>query len=115
MVRISFPRLVYVQLLALISKQLRVFAMDNRIPRATLEQLHRELMKARSEEHQVQKRLEELSRDVRQMLDKPEEEHLHHRTLKENLQNSVRHFEASHPELTSVINNVLTSLAKMGI
>jgi predicted transcriptional regulator len=89
--------------------------MDNRIPRSTLEQLHRELMKARSEEHQVQKRLDELARDVRQMLDKPAEEHLHHRTFKENLRDSVRHLEASHPELTSVINNVLTTLTKMGI
>lgn len=89
--------------------------MDNRIPRATLEQLHRELMKALAEGHQVQKRLDELARDVRQMLDEPGEEHLHHKTLKENLRDSVQHIEASHPELTSVMNNVLTSLAKMGI
>lgn len=89
--------------------------MDNRIPRATLEQLHLELMKARSEEHQVQERLDDLARDVRQILDTPGEEHLHHRTLKQSLQDSVRHFETSHPELTSVINNVLTSLANMGI
>ena len=50
-----------------------------------------------------------------QILDTPGEEHLHHRTLKQSLQDSVRHFETSHPELTSVINNVLTSLANMGI
>ena len=89
--------------------------MDNRIPRDTLEQLHRELMKARSEERQVQKRLDDLAREVRQILDKPGEGHIHQRRLKQSLQDSARHFETSHPELTSVINNVLTSLANMGI
>jgi predicted transcriptional regulator len=89
--------------------------MDNRIPRATLEELHQELKKARSEEHHVQERLDNLARDVRQILDNPGEEHLQHKTLKQNLQDSVRHLETSHPELTSVINNVLTSLANMGI
>ncbi len=89
--------------------------MNNRIPRATLEQLHRELMKTRSDEHHVQERLDTLTRDVRRILDEPGEEHLHHRTLKQNLQDSVRHFEASFPELTSVMNNVVTSLANMGI
>lgn len=89
--------------------------MDNRIPRASLEQLHRELMKARSEDHHVQERLDNLVRDISQILDNPADEHRHHRSLKQNLQESVRHFETTHPELTSVINNVLTSLANVGI
>lgn len=89
--------------------------MDNRIPRSTLEQLHRELMKARSEDHHVQERLDKLVSDVSQILDNPGDEHLRHRTFKQNLQESVRHFETSHPELTSVINTVLTSLSNMGI
>ena len=63
----------------------------------------------------MQERLDNLARDVRQILDNPGEEHLQHKTLKQNLQDSVRHLETSHPELTSVINNVLTSLANMGI
>ena len=89
--------------------------MNKRIPRATLKHLHEELIKSRSEEHHLQERLDNLARDVRQILDNPKDEQLHHKTLKQNLQDSVQHFETSHPELTSVINNVLTSLANMGI
>ena len=90
--------------------------MNNRISRGTLEQLHRELKKTQSEEKHVQERIDSLTRDVSRVLDQAEEEtHEHHKTLKQNLEDAIRHFEASYPELTSIMNNVVTSLANMGI
>lgn len=37
------------------------------------------------------------------------------RTLLHSLQNAAEEFEVNHPQLTSVINNVMTSLSNIGI
>ena len=89
--------------------------MQTSLPRATLEQLQRELTHARSDGRQVQALLDDLAEDVRILLATPEGEHLQHETLKHDLEEAIGEFEVSHPELTSMISNVVNSLATMGI
>lgn len=39
----------------------------------------------------------------------------HHASLRESLQDSVQHFEASHPAITALMNGLIKALSDMGI
>lgn len=38
-----------------------------------------------------------------------------HQELLSRLQNTIRHYEVSHPELTETMSNIMTTLSNMGL
>ncbi len=84
--------------------------------REKLESLYSELKKTRSKDRKTQERLQSLTAEVKDAIDhlddlRPDQ----HKSVLDRLQGSVEHFETSHPELTSVLNDVISSLANWGI
>jgi tRNA C32,U32 (ribose-2'-O)-methylase TrmJ len=89
--------------------------MTKDIVREKLERLHTQLKNTRSSDSQTQERIRILTADIRDTLDhlgenRPEQ----NRGVLERMQGAVRQFETSHPELTSVLNDVISSLANWG-
>jgi tRNA C32,U32 (ribose-2'-O)-methylase TrmJ len=84
--------------------------------REKLKGLYTELKNTRSNDPQTQDRLRTLTADVKNALDniddlRPDQ----HKNVLDRLQGAVENFETSHPELTSVLNDVISSLANWGI
>ncbi len=84
--------------------------------RQKLENLYTQLKDTRSNDKNTQDRLQTLTADVKHALDhldelRPEQ----NKGVLDRLQMSVEHFETSHPELTSVLNDVISSLANWGL
>jgi len=90
--------------------------MEKDIVREKLERLYTELKNTRSNDHQTQERLRVLTADIKDALDhlgehRPDQ----NRGVLGSMQSAVRHFETSHPQLTSVLNDVISSLANWGL
>lgn len=90
--------------------------MRNDSIREKLQGLYTELEKTRSSDRQTQERLRILTAEVKNTLDhfddlRPDQQ----KGVLDRLDSAVEHFEASHPELTSVLNDVISSLANWGI
>ncbi len=90
--------------------------MENDSVRVKLQGLYSELKNTRSSDRRTQERLRALTAEVKNTLDhldelRPDQ----HKSVLDRLQGSVEHFETSHPELTSVLNDVISSLANWGI
>ncbi|RPH35797.1 DUF4404 family protein [bacterium] len=84
--------------------------------REKLENLYAELKNTRSNDHETQERLRALTADVKNTLDHLDERRPdQNKNVLDRLQGAVQHFETSHPELTSVLNDVISSLANWGI
>ncbi len=80
--------------------------MSNKLKQA-LEELHDELKQVGSEEPKLQK----LADDVQNAL----KESVEDVPLVESLRDAAETFEARHPQLTALINNVMNSLSNIGI
>jgi hypothetical protein len=90
--------------------------MKNDLVRNKLRGLYTELKNTRSSDQQTQERLRVLTADVKNALDNYDEMRPdQHKGVLDGLQDAVEHFETSHPELTSVLNDVISSLANWGI
>jgi hypothetical protein len=90
--------------------------MEHENIREKLEGLYTELKNTRSSDKQTEARLRSLSAEVKDAIDnlgdlRPEQ----HKGVLDRLRGAVQHFETSHPELTSVLNDVISSLANWGI
>jgi hypothetical protein len=90
--------------------------MKNENIREKLQGLYTELKNTRSTDQSTQDRLRSLTAEVKDTLDhlddlRPEQQ----KSILDRLESGVEHFEASHPELTSVLNDVISSLANWGI
>ena len=84
--------------------------------RYKLESLYTELKHTKSDDPETQERLRVLTADIKETLDhinerRPESD----KGILDHMKSAVRHFETSHPELTSVLNDVISSLAHWGI
>ena len=73
-----------------------------------LEELQNELKEIKSEDPKLQK----LAGDVDAALAQTGEVS---RALHHSLQHAAEEFEANHPQLTAIINNIMTSLSSLGI
>ena len=73
-----------------------------------LQELQEELKQIHSEDPKLRK----LAGELDDVLDKPGEVS---QALYHSLQNAAEEFEARHPQLTAIINNVMTSLSNLGI
>ena len=81
-----------------------------------LNALHNEVEQAEVDNTEAQKMLDTLSENIQNILEHPGDISFdHHRILMNNLENSLVHFEVSHPTLTPLINHVIMSLNSLGI
>ena len=90
--------------------------MDNDSLNEALVKLRDELRYAPVVDDSARETLQRLDGDIHRILqsagDVPPD---HQASLKENLQDSVQHFEASHPTITALMNQLLKALGDMGI
>ena len=82
----------------------------------SLENLHRELIKAEKVDDNSKELLRGIMADIQRLLDSDTETpHKSKHSIIEDLKDSARKFELSHPELAGAINIVINSLSNIGI
>jgi predicted outer membrane protein len=79
-----------------------------------LEELREELAGTEAVDEKGRDLLQALDQDIHSLLERSEEGGSDD-TLLERLQETIDHFEVSHPALTSAVSNLLTSLSNAGI
>jgi flagellar biosynthesis/type III secretory pathway protein FliH len=90
--------------------------MDNKKSRELLQQLHDEINNTQTVDEEGSELLRDLDGDIRELLERSGEIQLEvHPTVLQRLDDAVRHFEATHPELTSLISKVVDSLSNAGV
>ena len=82
--------------------------------RASLEKLRSEIEALEAGDQQSRQRLEALLRDLEEKIDKPGDTELH-KDLVRQLDDTIMHFEVSHPTLTAIMNDIMVKLSNMGI
>ena len=86
--------------------------------RALLEELQNELATAEADGEETTQALKRLRRDVEKAMEELGEAaqgEFDHAPLGNRLKEAVTRFEATHPRLTGVINNILNVLAGSGV
>ena len=82
----------------------------------TIGKLHSELKQTKVVDDESRQLLTELKNDIEELLNQDEDaSSKQNEDLIDKLKNTAEHFEASYPELTSSINNVITILVNLGI
>jgi len=79
-----------------------------------LEQLHNELEKPEAMDEKGRELLRSLDADIHKLLERSEEMDADESVL-QRLQDSIDHFEVTHPELTSALSHMMTILSNAGI
>jgi len=84
--------------------------------RKLIEQLHAEIQKTHAVDGKGKKLLAQLESDIRELLDQAEKNSVHvpPSTLL-RLEQGLDHFEAAHPELTTLLSRFLESLSNAGV
>jgi cell division protein FtsB len=82
--------------------------------RRDIERLRRELDSLAQHETETRRALDRLVRDLERSADKPEDGSLIE-GLREDLRTAVARFEAKHPRATAILNDIMVTLANMGI
>ncbi len=84
--------------------------------RETLARLHEELARGHPIDPEVRHLLVDVVRDIEALVEPSEEESEHTSdSLMARLREATRHFEESHPSLTSAVGQVADALSRMGI
>ncbi len=89
--------------------------MDKEQLRAQLEQLHAELQQVGPVDDSDREMLQKLARDIQGLLEREDDRAQHYRSLRERLREAVAHLEASHPQTTLLMRQVIDQLAPLGI
>ena len=90
--------------------------MDNNELNELLHKLHDEIQKTRSIDDKGSELLRDLEGDIRTLLEKSQGGTLQvHPSIQQRLELAVNHFEVSHPDLTTLITNLLDSMSSAGI
>jgi hypothetical protein len=90
--------------------------MDERAITGLLKELHGRLKNAKAITERERELLTQLSADIQSLLAHSGElAAANHRSIIERLQESIRSFEVSHPDLTAVMARVSNALSDMGI
>lgn len=79
-----------------------------------LEQLHKELSETEAVDDKGRELLQALQVDIQNLLGSSPAKSPDDSVL-ERLQDTIDHFETSHPDLTSVLSNLITALNNAGI
>ena len=83
--------------------------------RDLLENLHNELERVEVTDEAGRKRLRLLDADIRALLKRSGEDVERDEPMLERFQDSIDHFETSHPQLTVMISQMMTILSNAGI
>ncbi len=89
--------------------------MDKQKLREQLQELHNELQQAESLDTGEREMLKQLAREVQEVLHEDGEQKQSYETLGERLREAVAQFEASHPQATMLMREIIDQLAYMGI
>ncbi len=90
--------------------------MDHQQLRERLTQLHDELERTQTVDADTRAVLDDLSKDIRELLDRPGEtmDRRYHK-LSANLRANLVLFEATHPRLTAAMERTVDALVQMGV
>jgi predicted nucleic acid-binding Zn-ribbon protein len=80
-----------------------------------LEKLERELEQVETTDEAGRARLRHLEADIRRLRERSGEQEESDEPMLERFQDSIDHFETSHPELTMMISQMMTILSNAGI
>jgi len=83
--------------------------------RELLEKLQSELGQTEVTDEAERERLRHLEADIRHLLERSGENDLADEPMLERLQESIDHFETSHPQLTLMLSQMMTILSNAGI
>lgn len=83
--------------------------------RELLEKLHNELEQIEVTDEAGRERLRHLDADIRSLLARSDELDETDEPMIERLQDSIDHFETTHPELTLMLSQMMTILSNAGI
>lgn len=90
--------------------------MDDKEFDELLHQLHDEIQKTRSIDDKGSELLRDLDGDIRTLLERSQSAPLQlHPSIVQRLELAVNQFEVSHPDLTTLITNLLDSISSAGI
>jgi hypothetical protein len=89
--------------------------MANQNLRELLEKLHNELEQMEVTDEAGRERLRHLDADIRSLLERSDELDETDEPMLERLQDSIDHFETTHPELTMMLSQMMTILSNAGI
>ncbi len=90
--------------------------MDDKELRKLLEQLHDEIENAGKVDEKGRALLIDVDAHIRELLIRSESAPLAPKpALRHGLENALRHFEVTHPELTNAISRLLDTLSNAGI
>lgn len=88
---------------------------DRQTLRELLEKLHYELEHTEATDEASRERLRYLEADIRTLLERSDETTEDDEPILERFQESIEHFETSHPQLTLMISQISTILSNAGI
>jgi len=80
-----------------------------------LEQLHRELQQIETVDERERQLLKSLITDINKLIEAGASDQRHTDRLGEGLKEGIELFEASHPQATMLMGQVIDALAKIGI
>jgi len=90
--------------------------MENEELRKSLQQLQDVINNTQTVDDKGRDLLHDLDNDIRALLDRSEENLIQlHPSVIQRLEDTIYHFEVSHPSLTTVISRLLDSLSNAGI
>ena len=90
--------------------------MENKELRTLLNQLHEEIKNTQEVDEKGSKLLLKLEADIHLLLERSEEDREPlHPSIFQNLENTVTHFEVTHPNLTELVSEVSEALSNAGI
>jgi hypothetical protein len=89
--------------------------MDKQELHKQLEQLHAELAQAETLDSADAEMLRHLASDIREILEREENQAQHYGGLGDRLKEAAARLEASHPRATEVMRQVIDQLAYLGI
>ena len=88
--------------------------MDKRKVNDSLKQLHTELNQAEPTE-ETRETLQALAGKIEKLIDSEAAEHKHYKSLLDQLNDSIVHFEGTHPELALAITQAINALVDGGV
>ena len=90
--------------------------MDNDKSRELLQQLHDEISQIKSVDEKSSALLHDIDEDIRLLLERSGESGMQvHPSVVKRLETALRHFEVTHPQLTTLISKFLESLSAAGV
>ena len=96
--------------------QLRATIMPDKELRELLRKLSSEIKNIDQVDKSSKELLDKLKIQIDELLERDDKKITdEHASLSEQLKESTEHFEASHPELTAIMNNVINFLNNLGI